>query len=218
MIREDFDIHLSKKAGLLIGAQENHLKSCRTNQPEKEKMPWPFFKRIPDGRMAFTAYGKSDDGVLNALKEISDRSIEILQNYGWTVYPTPVNIVFKRSVLNRNASAIVMPGDPKYLSAPSVVQLFAVPTSDGATVWSAGKSFRDSNGEIGLWDMWVTKEAEARQHTTFITETKNTINILFSFLVFCICLEYNKIENFLFFSIDGTKIDYKNAVIHSGRD
>ena len=165
ILREDFDIHLGKKAGLLIGAEGKHLKELQNkiNEEKGENAVMAIWaKRIPDGRMAFTAYGKSDDGVLNALKEISDRSIEILQNYGWTVYPTPVNIVFKRSVLNRNASAIVMPGDPKYLSAPSVVQLFAVPTSDGATVWSARQPIsQNSNGEIGVWDMWVTKEAEA---------------------------------------------------------
>lgn len=170
ILREDFDIHLGKKAGLIIGAQGRKLKELQNKINEKEgenAVMAIWAKRIPDGRMVFTAYGKNDDAVLNALKDISESVEKIMADYGWTVYPKPMSVVFKRAVLTRQSSAVVMPGDSKYHSMPSVVQLREIdPEKKKARIWFANQLGCDNwsdtvyawpNGEFENWDYWVTE-------------------------------------------------------------
>jgi hypothetical protein len=141
VLRDDFDTHLGDKAGLIIGAQGRKLKELqdKINKKEGDNAVMAIWaKRIPDGRMVFTAYGQKDDAVLNALKDISESVEKIMEDYGWTVYPVPMTVVFKRAVLTRESSAIVMPGDSKYMPMPSVVHLREIhPERKRARVWFA---------------------------------------------------------------------------------
>lgn len=43
-------------------------------------------KNLPDGRTAFTAYGKNPDALCQALQMIRDKAMTILEKHGWTVY------------------------------------------------------------------------------------------------------------------------------------
>lgn len=174
VLRDDFDIHMGKKAGLIIGAGGKKLKELQNKINEKEGQNavmaiWA--KRIPDGRMVFTAYGQKDDAVLNALKDIGESVEKIMEDYGWTVYPVPMTVVFKRAVLTRESSAIVMPNDPKYLPMPSIVHLREIhPERKRARVWFArqltslelNKEREDYVCEDEVlqscdWDYWVTE-------------------------------------------------------------
>ena len=174
VLRDDFDIHMGKKAGLIIGAGGKKLKELQNKINKKEgsnAVMAIWAKRIPDGRMVFTAYGQKDDAVLNALKDIGESVEKIMEDYGWTVYPVPMTVVFKRAVLTRESSAIVMPNDPKYLPMPSIVHLREIhPERKRARVWFArqltslelNKEREDYVCEEEVlqscdWDYWVTE-------------------------------------------------------------
>ena len=176
VLRDDFEIHMGKKAGLIIGASGKKLKELQNKINEKEganAVMAIWAKRIPDGRMVFTAYGQKDDAVLNAIKDISESVEKIMEDYGWTVYPVPMTVVFKRAVLTRDSSAIVMPNDPKYLPMPSIVHLREIhPERKQARVWFARQL---TSLELNMereefvceeealqgcdWDYWITKRA-----------------------------------------------------------
>jgi hypothetical protein len=176
ILRDDFDIHMGKKAGLIIGAGGKKLKELQNKINEKEgdnAVMAIWAKRIPDGRMVFTAYGQKDDAVLNALKDIGESIDKIMEDYGWTVYPVPMNVVFKRAVSTRESSAIVMPSDPKYLPMPSIVHLREIhPERKQARVWFARQltsvELNREREEYACeeevlqscdWDYWITQRA-----------------------------------------------------------
>ena len=177
VLRDDFDTHLGDKAGLIIGAQGKKLKELQNkiNKKEGENAVMAIWaKRIPDGRMVFTAYGQKDDAVLNALKDISESVEKIMEDYGWTVYPVPMCVVFKRGVLKRESSAVVMPDEPKYLPLPSVVHLREMhPERKQARVWFANqlRSIHKNTRPTGCvlhdevfesWDYWITYRAASK--------------------------------------------------------
>ena len=54
------------------------------NVPASVQAIWA--KNLPDGRTAFTAYGKKPDALCQALQMIRDKAMKILEKHGWTVY------------------------------------------------------------------------------------------------------------------------------------
>ena len=107
-LRSDFVTHMSNQIGLIIGKNGAHLSGIRNElnnkHNAKDAVLGIWGQQLDNGDFVFSVYGNNDAAILEAICAIEFKADDIMKQFGWYVYQTPLQVVAKRLVTRWNTS------------------------------------------------------------------------------------------------------------------
>ncbi len=94
---DDYNTALPGKEGLMIGKGGAHLKGLQKGANDKYgplSVLAVWATKTPSGKTVFGVLGNNKDAILETLTRIKNQAAIFMTSHGWTVFPTPMRMVF----------------------------------------------------------------------------------------------------------------------------
>ena len=92
-LRDDYTL----RPGLLIGDKGKHFKMLQKTANERYgecAVLAIWATKTPYGKTVFAVLGNHQGAILETLTRIKEQSAILMANHGWTIFPTPMSLVF----------------------------------------------------------------------------------------------------------------------------